>query len=148
MALTPDIYRDDFFPADAIDEETGEVTELEDAPEPSLTWRINYETGRIEGMIDEVDAIKQFAQKALSTARSRFLIYSDDYGSELAALIGADVTRGFLDAELPRIVSEALIYDDRVTDVTDITWRMEGDALFISLTLVTVFGDVETEVFV
>ena len=142
MALTPDIFEtEDFTKTPAVDEELAVEEEV-----PKRTWRIDFDNGRIGGQITGIDAIKQYVYKALTTARSRYLIYTDDYGSELAALIGSDVTRAYLDAEIPRMVRDALIYHGDINDVTDIKYELSGDALFISLTLDTIYGELRTEV--
>ncbi|MEH6944776.1 DUF2634 domain-containing protein [Bacillus sp. JJ722] len=140
MALTPDNVTellDDYL----AEEEEGQ------AIEPSKTYRINFDgTNRLTGMVDDLDAVKQFSRKALITSRSHFLIYTDDYGCELEDLIGQDVTDAFLESEVPRMVREALIYDDRIIEVNNIRLRREGDALFVALTVISIFGDYTQEV--
>lgn len=86
-------------------------------------------------MMDGEDSLKQFIEKAIRTARYRFLIYSREYGSELQTLIGQDVTSEFLQVEVPRLVRETLIYDDRVKDVRDIAMYKQGDILSVSFTV-------------
>lgn len=140
MALTPDSLSDEI-----IDEMEEIEEELDD---PSLTWRLDLEKGRIHGMLNEEDAVIQFAQKALSTARNRYLIYTDDYGSELDELIGEDVTDAYLDAEIPRMIRDALIYDDRVDEVSEIRYERKDSDLYITMVLETIYGDIETEVIV
>ncbi|WP_251025044.1 DUF2634 domain-containing protein [Bacillus sp. ISL-57] len=103
----------------------------------------NFETGTIGKFIDEGEALRQYIRKAILTERSRFAIYSDDYGCELNELIGDDVvTEDLLDAEIPRIVYEALAYDERIDDVQT-TFTREGDKLFLSVTVVPADNDVE-----
>lgn len=116
--------------------------------EPSKTYRINFETGRISGMVDEKEALKQFIKKALLTNRSHYRIYSDDYGCEIEQLIGRNVTDSFLQAEIPRMVREALVYDDRINEVTNVTVERQGDAIFISATVDSIYGEVEQEVII
>ncbi|PFP30266.1 terminase [Bacillus sp. AFS073361] len=130
MALTP--------------EEIDEVNEPEISDEgeiPSKTWAIDFENGTIGGFIDGDAALKQFALKALMTERSKHSIYTDDYGTELMDLVGADVTAALLDSEIPRMVEETLIYDDRIDEVTDILLTREGDKLYISFRVVTTTGE-------
>ncbi|NYV68954.1 DUF2634 domain-containing protein [Bacillus sp. Gen3] len=115
-------------------------------PEPSLTYRINFDQSRLGGMIDELDAIKQYVVKALLTHRAYFHIYSDDYGCELESLLGSDVTESFIQSELPRMVREAIIYDDRIVDVTNVTAERRGDAVFIVATVESIYGEVTQEV--
>lgn len=114
--------------------------------EPTFTYRLDFDTGRISGMVDEQEAMKQFIRKAIITARARYPIYTDDYGCELPTLIGQDVTRDYIDAEIPRMVKEALIYDDRITSVTRLRAEQRGDAVFIVATVDTIFGEFTEEV--
>lgn len=133
MALVPENY------SEILDEQE----EAEVVVEPSKTWAINFETGTIGKFIDEAEALRQYIRKAILTERARFAIYSDDYGCELNELIGDDVvTEDLLDAEIPRIVYEALAYDERIDDVQT-TFTREGDKLFLSVTVVPVDIDVE-----
>ena len=115
-------------------------------PEPSFTYRINFGNGRLGGMVDNKDALKQYVVKAIKTCRSRFRIYTDDYGCEIESLIGSDVTEAFIQAEIPRMVREALIYDDRINDVTNVQATRDGDAVFITATIVSIYGDFTQEV--
>lgn len=138
MALTPDNQTellDAFLEAEANAE-----------PEPTKTYRLNFGTGRLTGMVDGKDALKQFIVKALKTCRSRFRIYSDDYGCELEDLLGSDVTEAFIQAEIPRMVREALIYDDRINAVTNVSATRQGDAVFIVATVDSIYGEVTQEV--
>lgn len=133
MALIPENY------SEILDEQE----EAEVVVEPSKTWAINFETGTIGKFIDEDEALRQYIRKAILTERARFAIYSDDYGCELNELIGDDVvTEDLLDAEIPRIVYEALAYDERIDDVQT-TFTREGDKLFLSVTVIPADNDVE-----
>jgi hypothetical protein len=124
-------------------EERSEV--VTPTPEPSLTYRLDYENGTIGGFIDGDEALRQFVIKAIQTARFRYLIYDDQYGSELEDLIGADVTDAFLNEEIPRVIREALIYDDRIADVRDFVVRRESDRVYVEFTVVKTDGDTLTE---
>lgn len=142
MALTPDNgseFADDVLQPDSTDDTTDQT----DMVAPSKTWKLDFENGRITHEIDGLEAIRQFVKKAILTARSRFLIYTDDYGCELDDLIGDDVTDAYLNSEIPRMVKEALIYDDRIEDVTDIQYERDGDKLYLSFRVVTALGEQE-----
>ena len=131
MALTPE----------NIDEVITEPDVEEQDSLPSKTWAIDFENGTIGGFIDDEEAVNQFVVKALMTERSRFPIYTDDYGNELFSLIGADVTAALLDAEIPRMVEEAIVYDDRIDSVQDLTFTRDGDKLYVSFRVVTATGE-------
>lgn len=94
----------------------------------------------LSGTIDGRDAILQFVDKAVRTARYRFPIYDWDYGCEIDDLIGQDVSVALLESEIPRVIREALIYDDRIDDVGGFTIRREADNLYVSF-FVTVNGE-------
>jgi phage baseplate assembly protein W len=112
------------------------------APLPSKTWAIDFENGTIGGTIDGDEALRQYIIKVVMTERSRYAVYSDDYGCELNDLVGGDFTPALLDAEIPRMVTEALAYDDRIDEVIEITYRRDGDKLFINARVVPADGDV------
>lgn len=112
---------------------------------PSKTYRL---TGtRIGGIIDGQEAIEQFIWKAVTTAYQRYLIYDGQYGCELDNLIGATVTRELVDEEIPRVIREALMYDDRIDSVDGFVVRHEEDKMYISFNVELVTGEVfESEV--
>lgn len=137
MAFIPEletVFVDEFLTA----EETETVEEL-----PSKTFAIDFENGTIGGLIDGESALRQFVLKALLTERSKYVIYSDDYGNELRELVGSDVTPLLLESEVPRMVREALVYDDRIDDVINIICERDGDKLYVSFTVVPTDSDEE-----
>ncbi|MFY2158058.1 DUF2634 domain-containing protein [Cytobacillus firmus] len=134
MAFTPDNETE--FLDEALAEEESST------PLPSKTWALDFENGKIGSTIDGDKALRQFIIKAIKTERSRYVIYSDDYGCELTELVGGDYTPALLDAEIPRMVTEALSYDDRIDEVIEITYRRDGDKLFINARVVPAAGDV------
>lgn len=129
-------------PLQPVEEQTGTTAVT---PEPTKTYKLDFENGVIGDFIDDDEALRQFIVKAIRTARFRYLIYDDEYGSELEDLIGADVTEAFLNEEIPRVIREALIYDDRIADVRDFAVRREGDGVFVEFTVVKTDGDTLTE---
>ena len=99
----------------------------------------------LRGYVDTEDAIRQYIRKALVTARSTFLIYDNQYGSEIEELIGQRVNTSLFDAEIIRLIREALIYDDRILEVDRFTIDRSGDAAFVEFTVTTVWNFVITE---
>jgi hypothetical protein len=127
MALTPENEID--FDLDVLDSDP----ELE----PLKTYRIDYEKGEITNeMIEGKEAVLQFVHMALRTPRFAHAIYSEDYGSEIESLLAdKEVTVEFKLSELPRMIEEALVYDERISDVTDIDIEHRGDAFHVSFTV-------------
>lgn len=114
-------------------------------PEPTKTYELL--NGRIGGYVDGEDAIKQYVAKAIRTARNRFLIYDEDYGSELEELIGESVTRELLEEEIPRVIKEAIIYDDRISSVGKFGISNTGDKVYVKFTVTLATGQtLESEV--
>lgn len=137
MALSP------LLPEDELLSEDEAITAVE--VEPSKTYSLNFESFKMNGYVDGTDALRQFVQKALFTARDRFLIYDDQYGHDIETLIGADVTDEFLYAEMPSLITEALIYDDRIDSVTDFVFSRKDDSVYVTFRVVGASGDVINE---
>lgn len=135
MALSP------LEPVD-ITEELAEAIE----PEPLRTYAIDFENGVVGGIVDGEAAIRQFVIKAIKTARFRFAIFDDDYGCELEDLIGQNATPELLEAEIPRVIEEALIYDDRIERVYGFSIKQEADLLFVSFYVDTAEETIQVEV--
>ncbi|CAM2950715.1 DUF2634 domain-containing protein [Paenibacillus sediminis] len=102
------------------------------AVSPLKTYALDIDNGVLGGYVDGKDAIKQFAYKAIKTARFRFAIYDDDYGCELDDIIGQDVSTELLETEIPRVIKEALIYNELIDDVRDFILTRDGDRLYVS----------------
>jgi len=86
----------------------------------SKTWRIDIERGRIGGLIDGEQAIRQYVQKVLITSRNRYLIYDGTYGEEIRGLIGSSVSKTLTAVEIPRLIREAVDADERIESVTNV----------------------------
>ncbi|MGG1445000.1 DUF2634 domain-containing protein [Brevibacillus laterosporus] len=116
------------------------VIQSEPDVQPTLTYSLDFDTGEIGGMIDGETAIRQLIRKVIMTARFRFPIYDGEYGCELVDLIGQDLPMELLRSEIPRVITEALIYDDRIDDVYDFEIEREADKLFVSFYVDTTDG--------
>ncbi|MEC0370055.1 DUF2634 domain-containing protein [Paenibacillus chibensis] len=114
------------------EEDSADIIVTDPIEQPLKTYALNIDVGELGGHVDGQDAVKQFIYKAIKTARFRFAIYDDDYGSELDDLIGQDVTTDLLETEVPRVIEEALIYDDRIDSVYGFELTREGDRLYVS----------------
>ena len=109
---------------------------------PTLTWYINKDTNRIQGTVDGYDAVVQAIEIILNVERFRWQIYSPYSGMQWRGLIGEDP--GFVGAELQRRIRDALMMDDRVTGIRDFKYTVVDDVLTASLTVLTVYGDVQS----
>ncbi|MED4973644.1 MULTISPECIES: DUF2634 domain-containing protein [Geobacillus thermoleovorans group] len=107
---------------------------------PSKTYRIDFERGELGGIIDGDEAILQFIQKAIMTARSRFFIYNDEYGCEIEDIIGKNVSNELLEEEIPRLIKEAIEYDDRIESASNFIIERSGDQMQVTFTVTLTNG--------
>lgn len=112
--------------------------------QPSLSWYINKETNRIEGIVDGQAAVRQAVEIILNVERFRWQIYRPYSGMEWDGLIGQDP--GYVGAELQRRVIDALTVDDRVTGISDYDYTVDGSSLSAVFTVNTVYGSIAESV--
>lgn len=119
-------------------------TDFEVKAQPSKTYEMELSGERIRGYTDGIGAVKQAIYKILNTERYKYPIYSWNYGVELDGLFGEPVT--WVCPELERRITEALVWDDRVTSVSDFNFDLSlKGAVAVSFTAHTIYGDVEGE---
>ncbi|GAA0078793.1 DUF2634 domain-containing protein [Clostridium sp. CTA-5] len=100
------------------------------------TYRIK--NNRIFGIFDEVEALKQTIYFILNTERYEYLIYSDNYGSELKGIIGMD--KDIAESEIKRRIKEALIQDDRIENVDEFIFEYEKDSVLVKFTVFSIYS--------
>ncbi|MBM0064923.1 DUF2634 domain-containing protein [Alkalicoccobacillus gibsonii] len=105
--------------------------------ETSATYAIDFDTGRISTrLIDGIDAIKQFVILSLRTERFAYAIYSHDIGSELKAVCAdEEASDAYKEMEIPRVIEEALLYDERIEAISNMEVEKSGDSFFVSFTV-------------
>lgn len=108
-------------------------------PRSSRTYRLDLKRGRVTGMMDGLEAVRQAVFKILQTPRYEHVIYSDHYGFEPLAGMNGDV----LQSELSRRIEEALLQDDRITAVENMRISHEGDSALAEFTVVSEYGRFE-----
>jgi phage baseplate assembly protein W len=122
------------------------ITQVIDEPDqPSKTYKLDLDTGRIVGKVDELEAMNQFIRKALITPRFKCLIYDSQYGSEIREITTTDATKEFIESEMPRLVEDALTYDPRILKVYDFSFSFKNDSVFLKFNVDTIFGTTEFE---
>ncbi len=110
------------------------------AVETSRTYKIDWEEKRIGGFVTGEEAVKQAVAKALQTERFQYPAYGWDYGAELGSLLGE--TLAVAEAEAERMISEALLADDRILEVVDFWTEAAADGMLrAGFTVRSIFGD-------
>jgi len=104
--------------------------------EPSKTYKIT--NSRIQGFIDDKEALQQAIYKMLNTEKYEYPIYSFSYGIELESLIGKD--RLYVQMELERRIKECLMEDDRITTVENFEFNVSEDSILCTFEVVSIYG--------
>lgn len=132
------------FPFDIEDEEIDVEVEEETV---RSDYEINFETGELTGrIITGVDAIKQWVKIVLLTDRYRYPQYSWDHGGELSTLIGQGYDEAYVKSEVKRMIEDAILIDEDILGIEDLTCSMMDDRLSIHFYLNTIYGGGEVDV--
>jgi hypothetical protein len=114
--------------------------------QPSKTYKLDLDKGRIIGYVDGVEAVKQAIRKAIITPRFKCLIYDHQYGSEIEeAVITNDATREYVRSVVPGFVEDCLKPDSRILSVSNFKFDFQEDGAYISFDADTIFGSVSIE---
>lgn len=91
------------------------------------------------------DALKIWIYKALMTPRYRHLAYTEDYGNEMYDLIAQSIDQEVLLLELKRYVTEALMYNEYIRELSGFEFEINGSAIFIKFTVTSIYGELQYE---
>lgn len=127
-------------------EDDGVIDEIDDDIEeetlPSYTYQVKG--GRIISMVDGQTAMIQAVDKILQTERFVYPIYDEQYGNDFEELIGKDF--GYAETEIDRMLREAMLADDRVTDVSvDSIEKVDSTTLQVIGSCETIYGTIPIE---
>lgn len=111
---------------------------------PSRTYQIRFDGKPSTGMIDGLAAMEQAIYLRLRTERFRFPIFSWDYGTETEDWIG-ESDPDLLQIDIESKITDSLMADDRILQVTDFTFAKEKGVVKVSFTVKTIFGDLQEE---
>lgn len=109
--------------------------------QPGFTHKLDITQQRVRGTTDERDAVLQAVYLILNVERYAYPIYSRNYGSELTDLIGKP--KDYAMSELKRRITEALLQDDRITDLSDWEFETGRKSVRASFVVHTIYGDVD-----
>lgn len=124
-----------------IDDDLMSDVELE--KQPTLTYEVKLDEDRIGNYIDGIEAMKQTIYHIINTERYQYLIYSWNYGIELVDLFGKPITYCY--PEIKRRVEEALLQDERISEVYDFEFSyLKGDIL-VRFKVTTDYGEIKAE---
>ena len=112
--------------------------------QPSKTWYLNPTTHRIQGTVEDFEAVCQAVQILLNVERFRWQIYTPYSGMQWDGLIGQDA--GYVASELQRRIQETLRMDNRIRGISKFSYTVQEENLTAALQIDTVYGIVESTV--
>lgn len=118
------------------------ITEAEE--QPSLTYRLDLESGRIVGFVDKLEAVNQAIKKAIITPRFKCLIYNNQYGSEVEeAIISKDASQEYINTVIEGFIKDALRTDTRILSIYDFYVEFKEDKAYVFFRVDTIFGETQ-----
>lgn len=112
--------------------------------QPSKNYRMHFDEKRVAGFCDGKEAMKQVIYKILNTERYQYVVYSWNYGIELTNLFGMPVS--YVCPVLEKRITEALLQDDRITDVKDFEFDISRPrTVLTTFTVVTDVGNITAQ---
>jgi hypothetical protein len=114
-----------------------------DLSNKTRTFAINTTDNIVGGKIDGLDALKQSIYLMLSIEADKYIIYPYTYGVNTLDLIGKPYY--YVIAVLPGRIKTTLSKDDRITDVSDFEFRVDGKKLHVSFVVHTIYGIIPEE---
>jgi len=111
------------------------------AEQPTFTYAMDMERMYIRGNTDKLQGMKQAVYKIIHTERYAYIVYGRNYGVGLLDLFGMPKT--FVIPEIKRRITEALLWDDRITRVDNWIFNIPRRGVVdASFRVVTIFGDI------
>ena len=115
-------------------------------------WAVDFATGQLllrDGepyTVTGDEALKIWVYLALNAGCVRFLYtaHSHDYGNELGALFGRSMSRGIVESELKRRITDALAVCPYITGAEDFRFETQGGSVTAHFTVKTVYNSFET----
>lgn len=119
------------------------MSELQIVEHSDKDYKMNFKKESVRGSVDAIDAVKQAAFKILNTERYDNIIYSWNYGVETKDLYGMPMS--YVQPEIKRRFTEALLQDERIKEVSDFQFEVNGSELFVSFMVTCNYGEFGAE---
>ena len=123
---------------------TGISENVQFEAQPTLTFYVDPISKKIKGTAQNFDVMQQAIEIMLSVERYKWQIYTSNFGMEFDGLIGEDP--GYVASELQRRISDALSIDNRIIGIEDFEYTVDDGVLTATLTVRTVYGNVDQQV--
>lgn len=107
------------------------------------TFALNMKENIIVGEVDGVRALRQSIYLMLSIEADQYIIYPYTYGMNTLDLIGKP--SHYVMAVIPERIAELLLSDDRITNVSDFEFEVDGRKLTVKFVVHSIYGEMEEE---
>lgn len=112
--------------------------------QPSLTYKMDLETGEIYGWCEGKEAVKQDIYITLNTDRYEYVIYSDNHGHELKKTFGMKIPAVY--PHIERYITEALTQRPLINSVSGFSFSSpKMNVVSCTFTVHSKFGDFTAE---
>lgn len=92
-------------------------------------------------LVEGNEALRTWIFFALATARYRYVAYDSAYGSEIEdQLVGQSMDDEVIQSELERYITEALMVNPYIEELSDFTFMLLRDGVQVSFTCTSVYG--------
>lgn len=105
-----------------------------------------YQDGKLVEL-HGIESLKMWIMKVMKTERFRFRVYEGvDYGVSLEDLIGSNLPRAYIEAEIKREVTTSLVQHPYIEDIQEWTFERDGKWMRVFFRVTTPEGAFEQEV--
>lgn len=87
-----------------------------------------------------IDYLRVWIQMALRTVKHTLIYKDSDFGSEHHSLIGVTFKPQFTKAEFERMIREALLVNDAITNVSNFKFSQDGSRMVIEFDVESIYG--------
>lgn len=140
----------------SLQEQVNNINDIETNSKMGKSFLFNFETGDFvlkDGNLVEiegVEALKVWIKKILKTEKFKFKIYEtnkiDEYGVTLLEFINKDYPIYFVQSEIQREITEALLTNPEINDVSSFIFTRETRGLVVTFSVDSIYGTTESEV--
>lgn len=91
-------------------------------------------------LVEKDEALQIWIYKALKTKRFVWAAYTHTYGNEIENVIGMSNDPAIIDSEIKRYITETLMVNPYLQELSDFTYMHERDAVEVRFLVTTVYG--------
>lgn len=90
-----------------------------------------------------IEYVKVWVEKALRTIKDSLIYEGTGYGSEHHTMIGKNFHPDFTRSEFERMIRDALLQNDAITQVDNFVFTQSGERLTIEFQVKSIYGSTE-----